>query len=56
MAHLSLRDELVFCIGYAIGRSRDLLREILKQHVSDGPRQPSPRYPEIPISGERGDG
>jgi hypothetical protein len=39
MGHRSLRDELVFTIGFAISRSRDLLRDILKQHVSDGARR-----------------
>jgi hypothetical protein len=39
MDQRSLRDELVFSIGYAVSRSRDLLRDILKKHVSDGPRQ-----------------
>jgi len=39
MRHRSLRDELAFSIGYAISRSRGLLRDILRQHISDGPRQ-----------------
>ena len=39
MDHRSIRDQLVFSIGYAASRSRDLLRDILKQHVSDGPRE-----------------
>jgi hypothetical protein len=39
MGHRSLRDELAFSIGYAVSRSRGLLRDILRQHISDGPRQ-----------------
>jgi hypothetical protein len=39
MGHRSLRDELAFSIGYAVSRSRSLLRDILRQHISDGPRQ-----------------
>jgi hypothetical protein len=39
MDHRSLRDQLVSAIGFAISRSRGLLRDILKQHTSDDARQ-----------------
>lgn len=35
MDHRSVRDQLVFCIGFAIGRNRDLLRRLLREHASD---------------------
>jgi hypothetical protein len=39
MDHSSFRGQLIFAIGFAVSRSRDLLQDILKQHVSDGPRE-----------------
>ena len=30
--HRSFRDQLAFSIGFAVTRSRDLLRRILKEH------------------------
>jgi hypothetical protein len=39
MDHRSFRDLLVFSIGLAISQSRDLLRRLLKEHVSDATRQ-----------------
>jgi hypothetical protein len=39
MDRRSLRDQLVFAIGYVVSRHRGLLRDILKQHVSDGARE-----------------
>jgi len=35
----SIHGQLVFAIGYVASRSRGLLRDILKQHVSYGPRK-----------------
>ena len=35
----SFRDRLAFAIGFAISRSRDLLRRIVRQHVPDDARQ-----------------
>jgi hypothetical protein len=35
MDHDSFRDQLVFSIGFALSRSRDLLRRILKEHAPD---------------------
>jgi hypothetical protein len=35
MDHPSFRDQLSFSIGFAISRNRDLLRRLLKDHVSD---------------------
>jgi hypothetical protein len=34
----SFRDQLAFSIGLAVARSRDLLRRILNEHVTDEPR------------------
>ncbi len=39
MDHGSFRAQLAFSIGFAITRSRDLLRRILKEHASDDARQ-----------------
>lgn len=38
MDQRSIRDQLTFSIGFAISRSRDLLRRLLKEQVSDGTR------------------
>jgi hypothetical protein len=35
----SFRDRLAFAIGFAISRSRDLLRRIVRQHAPDDARQ-----------------
>jgi hypothetical protein len=35
----SFRDQLAFSIGFAVARSRDLLRWLLKEHVTDDARQ-----------------
>jgi hypothetical protein len=37
--HRSLRDQLAFSIGFAVTRNRDLLRRLLKDHVTDDARQ-----------------
>jgi hypothetical protein len=37
--HRSLRDQLAFSIGFAVTRSQDLLRRILKEHAPDDARQ-----------------
>jgi hypothetical protein len=37
--HRSFRDQLAFSIGFAVARSRDLLRRLLKEHVSDDAQQ-----------------
>jgi hypothetical protein len=34
----SIRDHLLFSIGFAISRRRDLLRRLLKEHVTDNTR------------------
>jgi hypothetical protein len=39
MDHRSFRDQLTFSIGFAVTRSRDLLRRILKEHTADDARQ-----------------
>jgi hypothetical protein len=35
MDHRSFRDQLAFSIGFAVTRSRELLRRILKEHAPD---------------------
>jgi hypothetical protein len=35
----SFRDQLAFAIGFAVSRSRDLLRRMLKEHAPDDARQ-----------------
>jgi hypothetical protein len=35
----SFRDQLAFSIGFAVSRSRDLLRRLLKEHAPDDARQ-----------------
>jgi hypothetical protein len=42
MDHGPFRDQLVASTGHAVTRSRNLLRNILKQHVSDGRRDQLP--------------
>jgi hypothetical protein len=37
--HRSFRDQLAFSIGFAVSRSRDVLRRILKDHVTDDARE-----------------
>jgi hypothetical protein len=37
--HRSFRDLLVFSIGFAVTRNRDLLRRILNEHAPDDARQ-----------------
>jgi hypothetical protein len=37
--HRSFRAQLLFSIGFAVNRSRDLLRRLLKEHVSDDASQ-----------------
>jgi hypothetical protein len=37
--HRSFRDMLVSSIGFAISRDRDLLRRLLKEHVTDATRE-----------------
>jgi hypothetical protein len=37
--HRSFRDQLAFSIGFAVTRSRELLRRILKEHAPDDARQ-----------------
>ena len=38
MDHRSFRDQLLFSIGFVIARNRDLLRRLLKEHVTDDVR------------------
>ena len=35
----SFRDHLVFSIGFALARSRDLLRRVLREHAPDDAKQ-----------------
>jgi hypothetical protein len=37
--HRSFRHQLVFSIGFAVTRSRTLLRRILKEHAPDDARE-----------------
>jgi hypothetical protein len=37
--HRSFRAQLAFSIGFAIGQNRDLLRRLLKEHVTDATRE-----------------
>jgi hypothetical protein len=37
--HRSFRAQLAFSIGFAVSRSRDLLRRLLKEHAPDDARQ-----------------
>jgi hypothetical protein len=37
--HRSFRDQLAFSIGFAVSRSRDLLRRLPKEHIADDARQ-----------------
>jgi hypothetical protein len=37
--HRSFRDQLAFSIGFAVTRSRELLRRLLKEHAPDDARQ-----------------
>jgi hypothetical protein len=39
MDQRSFRDQLMFSIGFALGRNRELLRRILKDHLSDDARE-----------------
>jgi hypothetical protein len=39
MDHRSFRAQLEFSIGFAISRSRDLLRRILREHAPDDAKQ-----------------
>jgi hypothetical protein len=39
MDHRPFRDQLAFSIGFAVSRSRDLLRRLLNEHVTDDARQ-----------------
>ena len=34
----SFRAQLVFSIGFAVSRSRDLLRRLVREHAPDGAR------------------
>ena len=38
MDHGSFRDELAFAIGFAVSRSRDLLRRMVSEHAPDDAR------------------
>jgi hypothetical protein len=42
MDHGRFRDQLLFAIGFAVSRSRDLLRRIVKEHASDNAGSSSP--------------
>jgi hypothetical protein len=35
----SFRNQLLFSIGFVIGQNRDLLRRLLKEHVTDATRE-----------------
>jgi hypothetical protein len=37
--HRSFRDQLAFSVGFAVSRSRDLLRRLIKEHAPDDARQ-----------------
>jgi hypothetical protein len=37
--HRAFRDQLAFSIGFAVTRSRDLLRRLVKEHAPDDARQ-----------------
>jgi hypothetical protein len=37
--HRSFRDQLAFSIGFAVSRSRNLLRRLLNEHAPDNARQ-----------------
>jgi hypothetical protein len=37
--HSSFRQSLAFSIGYAISRSRDLLRRMVREHAPDDARE-----------------
>jgi hypothetical protein len=37
--HRSFREQLAFSIGFAVTRSRDLLRRLIKEHAPDDARQ-----------------
>ena len=39
MDHRSFRDRLVFSIGFAVSRSRELLRRLIREHAPDDARQ-----------------
>ena len=39
MDHSSFRQSLAFSIGYAISRSRDLLRRMVREHALDDARE-----------------
>ena len=39
MDHRSFRNQLAFSIGFAVTRSRALLRRIVKEHAPDDARQ-----------------
>jgi hypothetical protein len=39
MDHGSFRDQLAFSIGFALSRSRDLLRRLLAEHAPDDARR-----------------
>ena len=39
MDYRSFRDQLAFSIGFAVARSCDLLRRLLKEHATDDARQ-----------------
>ena len=39
MDHGSFRAQLVFSIGFALSRSRDLLRRLIREHAPDDARR-----------------
>jgi hypothetical protein len=39
MDHRSFRAQLVFSIGFALSRSRELLRRLLREHAPDDARR-----------------
>lgn len=39
LANPSLRDQIVFSIGFALSQNRDLLRRMVREHVSDEARE-----------------
>ena len=39
MDHRSFRDQLAFSIGFAVTRSRALLRRLVREHAPDDARQ-----------------
>jgi hypothetical protein len=48
MASWSFRDHLVFSIGFALARSRGLLRRLLREHAPDEGARTLRQRPPVP--------